>query len=471
MLYSYLLTRSEFKIESAPETTSKDKRFAYTLYLDLLLLILELSGVKVQGGHKALPVPEAALNKYLKGNRMAESLASNEEIRSLILRKNDSIAKFNAVAVTLYDRIISSAAYRTFVHLKDRDLQTDVDFWVTIIRTIFAKSPELLEVAREYPDFTTVGYNRAFDMVVDTLTNYTDTRLLITQAQNALDASLNKANELYHALLMLPVVLTRFHENRLDAARNKYLPSDEDLNPNMKLSDNSFVKVLSENKQLEDYFKEHPQSLFEDDVLLRALLDKILTSDIYATYIANPVSDWAGDCEFWRSAMKNVILPSDDLAEALENNSIYWNDDLQIMGTFALKTIKQFAASNEGAGIKLQPKFKDSEDELFGPQLFMKAVEHRDEYRAYIDRFVNGRQWDTERLAFMDFVIMLCAITEILNYPAIPVSVSLNEYIEIAHYYSTPKSGQFINGILYSVIKALKEEGILLKPFECKPND
>lgn len=471
ILYSYLLSRSEFKIESAPETTSKDKRYAYSLYLDLLLLILELSGVKVQGGHKALPVPESALNKHLTENRVIRSLAVDDEIRNLILRESSSIAEYNEAAVKLYDSIITSAAYRSFIRLKERDLKTDVDFWVTILHTIIAKSPEVLEVARRNPDFATVGFNRAFEMVTSTLTDYTDTRLLLTQARNALDHSLTQANELYCSLLMLPVTLTRFHESRIDAARNKYLPSQEDLNPNMKLLDNSFVSVLGDNKHLQEFLKDNPQPLLEDDVMLRGLLDKILASDIYASYTASDVSDWAGDCEFWRSVMKNIVLPSDDLAEALENQSIYWNDDLQIMGTFTLKTIKQFASSDEGKGVKLLPKFKDREDEKFGPLLFVKAIEHREEYRAYIDRFVNARQWDSDRLAFMDFVIMLCAITEVMNFPSIPVNVTLNEYIEIAHYYSTPKSGQFINGILYSVIKALKEEGKLLKEFEFKPGD
>lgn len=471
MLYSYLLARSEFKIESVPETTSKDKRYAYALYLDLLLLILELSGVKVQEGHKPLPVPEAAMNKYLKDNRMIRSLSVDNEIRGLILRNCTSISDFDRVADSLYSAIITSAAYRSFIRLKDRDLKTDVDFWVTILRTIIAKSPEILEVARRNPAFTTVGFNRAFDMVIATLTDYTDTRLLLTQARNALDASLAKANDLYYVLLMLPVALTRLHESRLDAARNKYLPSHEDLNPNLKLTDNALVKALSENEELKTFLNDHPQPLLEDDIMLRGILDKILASDIYASYTSNSISDWASDCDFWRAAMKNIVLPSDDLAEALENQSVYWNDDLQIMGTFALKTFKQYMTSDEGKGVKLLPKFKDEEDEKFGPQLFLKAVENREEYRAYIDRFVNSGQWDSERMAFMDFIIMLCAMTEMLNFPSIPITVTLNEYIEIAHYYSTPKSGQFINGILYSVITSLQEEGKLLKPFESRPTD
>ena len=158
--------------------------------------------------------------------------------------------------------------------------------------------------------------------------------------------------------------------------------------------------------------------------------------------------------------MRKVIFPSDDLAEVLEGLSVYWNDDLNVMDSFVLKTIKRI--STEGK-VRLLPKYKDDEDARFGMELFDAAVEHREEYRELIDRFIDRKQWDSERLAFMDIVIMITAITELLKYPAIPVPVTLNEYIEIANCYSTSKSGQFINGILYSVINYLKEEGRLNK--------
>ena len=131
------------------------------------------------------------------------------------------------------------------------------------------------------------------------------------------------------------------------------------------------------------------------------------------------------------------------------------------MGTFVLKTIKQFA--NNGEKTLLLPQYKDEEDKQFGDILFTNAIKDSDIYRQYIDKFVNGGQWDPERLAFMDIIIMTTAIAEMIKFPLIPIPVTLNEYIEIANNYSTAKSGQFINGILYSVINYLKEEGILNK--------
>ncbi len=120
-------------------------------------------------------------------------------------------------------------------------------------------------------------------------------------------------------------------------------------------------------------------------------------------------------------------------------------------------------ADTDRRGTLLLPKFKDEEDAAFGGELFVDTIDNFEQYRDLVDRFIDRRQWDTDRLAFMDIVIMAAAISELLNYPAIPIAVTLNEYIEIANAYSTPKSGQFINGILYSVINYLKNEGKLNK--------
>lgn len=159
--------------------------------------------------------------------------------------------------------------------------------------------------------------------------------------------------------------------------------------------------------------------------------------------------------------MKSIILPDDDLAEVLESKSVYWNDDLDIMGTFALKTLRKFASNSDKDPVL--PKYKDDEDARFGADLFVNVVEHYDEYRDLVDRYVDNQAWDSERLAFMDVVIMAAAIAEMLNYPQIPIPVTLNEYIEIANSYSTPRSGKFINGVLYSIISHLKEEGKLMR--------
>lgn len=146
----------------------------------------------------------------------------------------------------------------------------------------------------------------------------------------------------------------------------------------------------------------------------------------------------------------------------MEARSVYWNDDLAIMGTFVLKSIKHFAASGR-VDTSLLPIYKDDEDAKFGPELFLTAIKERDTYKSYIEKFINDSSWDPERLAFMDIVILITAITELLKFPAIPMAVTMNEYVEIANYYSTQRSGQFINGVLFSIANYLREEGRLAK--------
>ncbi len=173
-------------------------------------------------------------------------------------------------------------------------------------------------------------------------------------------------------------------------------------------------------------------------------------------------TSFAADCELWIHLFKNVILESDELAEAMESMSVYWNDDLAIMGSFALKTIKSYAAAG-GTQVRLSPKYKDEEDRRFGPMLFEAVIRNQDEYRALIDECLVGSTWDPERLAFMDIVILETAIAELIKFDSVPTLVTVNEYTEIANYYSTAKSGIFITGMLYSIISNLKNRKIIVK--------
>ncbi len=279
-------------------------------------------------------------------------------------------------------------------------------------------------------------------------------------ALKELRKSLDKAYELYHYLLLLPVELTRLQELRIDNARNKYLPTPEDLNPNMKFVENRFVVKMRQSEMMQEFLKTTPLSWRKNDIYLRLTLDKILNSDIYKAYMETPQSDLAADCELWKDLMKKVIFPDDELCDVLEEESVYWNDDLETIGTFVLKTIRRFA--DDGYD-KLLPQFKDEEDSRYSERLFRNAAEHESEYMALIDKFVVKDSWDTERLAFMDVVILLTAIAEVENEPSVPTKVTLNEYIEISKYYSTTKSGAFVNGILNSIINYLKKEGLLNK--------
>lgn len=481
ILYSYLLTRTDFKLEAAPQPgeASRDRQFAYSVYLDLITLLLKLSGLPLGPNSGLTRDVDTALRK----NRVGKALREDVAVKAILAKNRTGLDKFDSCLGDILDTISASAVFNDYRRKRKLDMADDVRFWSTVFSTIIRKHKGVERVLRRDESFTHLGFDNGIRMFVDTLASFDDTRTTYLKAKNDLDRSLSMAYSLYHALLALPVHITRLQAMRLDANKNKYLPTPEDLNPNTRFVDNLFVKTLEQCEALNEYIGDNPEadpsSWRDSDLLFASLLDKITASEAYAAYMEKPAGDFATDAAFWREIMRGIIIPSDELAEALETKSVYWNDDLAIMSTFVLKTIRRsYAAAvsedeapdtdddkdNGTIGkIELLPKFMNHDDEVFGLGLFEYVVANRETYRSYIDRFIDNKSWDTERLAFMDIIIMMTAIAELINYPSIPVPVTLNEFIEIANDYSTQRSGQFINGILFSVIKLLNEEGIINK--------
>ncbi len=289
----------------------------------------------------------------------------------------------------------------------------------------------------------------------------TKTDKTITKANKELQASLDKSYELYNSLLQLMIDLTDLQDRELDDAKHKFLPSNEDLNPNMRFVENQLVEWLRNSKKLQDFVNDNNITWRDDELFLRLLLFKVTGSEEYKTYMAMEKTDFASDCEVWLQIMKKVILPDDDLLEHIENMSVYWSvDDLDIMGQFVLKTIRRIEAGDKEP---ISPKYKDDEDSEFGEKLFSLAVQERAENDELINKYVRSERWDSGRIALMDRIIMCTALTEIKNFPSIPVNVTMNEYIELAKNFSTPHSGQFVNGILNAVVKSLREQGKIVK--------
>ena len=249
-------------------------------------------------------------------------------------------------------------------------------------------------------------------------------------------------------------------EKGFDAAKSKLAPTAEELYPNMKFVENKFVSQLEVNKQLMEFAANQKRSWANDEDFIKGLYDKIIVSDIYKEYMASSDKSYEVDRELWRKLYKAFVFNNEELDVLLEDQSLYWNDDKEIVDTFVLKTIKRFEAKN-GANQTLLPEFKDEEDQEFARRLFRRAILNCDYYRHLISE--NTRNWDLDRVAFMDVIIMQCALAEILSFPNIPVSVSLNEYVEIAKVYSTIKSGSFVNGTLDGIVNQLKKEGKLAK--------
>lgn len=282
----------------------------------------------------------------------------------------------------------------------------------------------------------------------------------LRKAESELLFSLQKSYDLYHYLLSLMIEVTDLHKTRLDNRKTKLLPSQQDINPDTRLVNNKFIEQLRANKTLADYMNEKPYSWLDNDGYIKALLDDILSSDIYKEYLQLETCDYENDREFWRSVFKNLIAQSEDLYDWLEDESLYWNDDVEIVASFVIKTIKRFDPSN-GADQELLPMFKDNSDQQFAVKLLREAFFNSGEYLEMIGKYT--KNWESERIANMDMVIMQIAIAEVLNFASIPTNVTLNEYINIAKAYSTAKSASFINGILDAIIKDLKADNKIVK--------
>lgn len=283
----------------------------------------------------------------------------------------------------------------------------------------------------------------------------------LSNALKDLNACMEKTYELYHYLLRLPVELTHIQEMRLDEARNKYMPTEEDLNPNMKFVNNRLVKALADNEQLAQFAQDHSVTWNDDPIFERLMLDKVLKSDIYNDYMTDAEDSMTADALLWHQLMKQVILPDENMADAIEQRSLYWTeDDLDLVGQFVCKTFKRLA---EGAEDPILPMFKDEEDSDFGKELFTASVQLMPESNTLIDGLLEESRWDKDRIVLMDRIIMCTALAELRTFDKIPTAVTLNEYIELAKNFSTAASGKFVNGILNNAVKQLRQDGVIFK--------
>lgn len=465
MLYSYMLSRSEFKVETPIETSSPDRRYSFKAYSELLLLLLELSGYKVTANRQT----PASVSGAVAGARFADTsvarfLAGNDDVRQIIKDFAARMPQFDAALPELAAKLKTTPAYRSLLKIKPKDATPgdEIEFWTSAVRTMVKFQP-VIDALRTDGDYTIRGMEMGAKMLIETLNNYSDTRNLLTTCKNDLQRSLDRAYDLYHRLLWLPVEIVRADCQRLETNAAKFLPTEEDLHPDRRFADSRLAAAIEENPDMQAYIKQHPIAWSDDILLMQRLLNLVLDSQIYKDYMAaEGEKSLADESDLWRKLLKNVILPSDDIAETLESQSIFWNDDLEVMSSFALKSLRQLAADPQAP---LLPEFKDEEDERFGSRLFDSVVTHREEYRALIDEFINTSKWDTERLALMDAVILLTAIAEAIDFPKIPLTVTANEYVEIANWYSTKRSGAFINGMFAAICEKLRVDGKIFKKF------
>lgn len=267
--------------------------------------------------------------------------------------------------------------------------------------------------------------------------------------------SLSKAYDLYRLLLLLMPAITQYAADRIEFNRNKLRPTEEEKNPNLKFVNNRFIAQLANNEQLLKFAEKSKTDWVEHSEVLRHIFAEIEQSDIYKEYMSSPESSYEQDREIWRKLYKTFIFDNKELDTILEDLSLYWNDDKPIVDTFVLKTIKRFVES-DGTEYAILPEYKDLDDMDYARKLFRATIANADTYRELMSE--SSKNWDMTRLAFMDVVIMQVALAEIMTFPNIPLSVTLNEYVDIAKYYSTPKSGSFVNGLLDTITKKLQQD-------------
>ena len=274
-------------------------------------------------------------------------------------------------------------------------------------------------------------------------------------AEDEVFFSLSKAYDLYNHLLLLMPAITHHAADRISFLSMKIRPTESDMNPNLKFVNNAFVAQLQNNEQLTKFAEKSKLNWVDNSDLLRRLLDDIEASDFYKEYMATETSSYEEDKELWRKIYKTFIFDNEELDALLEEQSLYWNDDKSIVDSFVLKTIKRYEQEEGGEG--LLPEYKDENDRRFARDLFRNAIVKAEEYRTLMSD--SSKNWDMSRLAFMDVIIMQVALAEVMTFSDIPLSVTLNEYVEIAKHYSTAKSGSFVNGLLDTITKKLRAEG------------
>jgi len=278
--------------------------------------------------------------------------------------------------------------------------------------------------------------------------------------ENDLFFSINKTYDLYILLLLLIVDIKNYAEEKINLAKQKRIPTPQDLNPNTRFIDNKVINLLEKNKSINSYILNNKISWVENPELIKQLYNNIIQSSIYETYMNDEQHSFDKDKQFVIDVFANIIVNSEFISQIIEEKSIYWNDDIEFVVSMIIKTINGFK-ENHDEYKSIMSIFKNEEDKDFVKKLFYKTISNHEKNKIFINEFT--KNWDFERIAFMDKLIMETAITEIVEFPSIPVKVSLNEYIEISKFYSTDKSSVFINGVLDKIISKLQEENKIVK--------
>jgi len=280
-------------------------------------------------------------------------------------------------------------------------------------------------------------------------------------SEKQLMLSMDKLYDLYIYNLSLIVEIFEYANLKQEEGKHKYFPTDEERNPNSKFIDNIFLSQLSDNKAYRNAVEERKISWVDEKEMVRKIFNKFKETKAYKEYMSVQGRSFDEDKEIVIKLQKKAILKHSPLHEFFEEKSIFWADDFSTASMMVIKSIQSFSETlSENASLpslyKAPYKKGVNEDKQFIIELFRNTVIHNDEYHKLIAE--KAKNWELDRIAVMDMILIKMALTEFIEFSSIPLKVSMNEYIEISKMYSTPKSKVFINGILDKLLEGLKSK-------------
>ena len=288
----------------------------------------------------------------------------------------------------------------------------------------------------------------------------------LAQAQSQLDVACEATRDLYMYMLGIISPLTKIARDRIESAKQKFNPTEEELNPNMKFADNSLAKLLDSDTNFQKLMSKKKLSWDQYDILLKKVMTSVASKEYFAEYMASPKVSLKEDCRLFTRIFEEEFVNSEELERILEDKSIHWNDDLAYALTWCCKTLKSF---EKGESWKMPPLYQSDliagpeveSDQAFARKLMQSAFAGYDRYLSMISESVSG--WEKERLFSTDVALIVLGLAEACSFPTIPVKVTINEYVEISKFYGTQKSRSFVNGLLDRLIQSMVEEGKIVK--------
>ena len=280
----------------------------------------------------------------------------------------------------------------------------------------------------------------------------------LMQAEKELILSCNKTVELYCLLLGLPSAIKKVAQARIDAGLKKFQPTAAEANPNMKFVENKFIEILENDSSFNHTCQTKGLGWAEYDTFIKKLFASIASKDYYTAYMENPERSLKEDMDLVKKIYEEELEDNELLEDILEEMSLYWMDDLSYVVNVILKNIPAIARK----GVVEVPKtFLKEDDREYALKLLTKSIINYDEYTELVSSMVSN--WDLERLVATDLALIVMGVTEAVTFESIPLKVTINEFVDISKYYSTPNSKVFVNGLLDRILQQMVKDGKIVK--------